>query len=575
MSDEDKRLRRLNESAEDLGRYIASPSNFPIEEHVNVTELEGLRDTFGVDPDGFIADDLARIILVRDALYAVVEQVTDMDEDGRHSVTQLLNTLNRLYVDAEAYLKARSALVETAEKVLEEQQHTRPIPINPTGAVGQTIINVSNEVINNVSVTNKHININILNGVNLNVMKNLRVQIRRLSASAFVVNVKVNARVMFEGTVQFLTATADRVLSDLRAMAESLKESFGSAEAIVKSLDSVIKSGTKFVKVVGALIQDALNDDGEVTEVKLTLRNGTSSKAITSGISLAGGGAALFVRGGGVTIISANGQMTNQSTDAQGSVNSAAELSDGRIVMATGNGPAVWTPRFKGGGTNTSRERDSVFAVAAQAYEDVETAITANSFGELDRWWFPGGRPAYYGQTETLHKLQEQRRNRRERLPRVRSIVPMDGRVIVARENSVSIYDADLNDYREIPFVQPVGAMCRLNQTELVVVGDALVAIVDTAHGNPVRLLPVPGDASYISVVPLKEHVIAVCNAKGRVVAIDTRSGAELGELDTAMETRGLVIAGKMLIAYGGAWNTVSRSIAYILWEELAPTPIS
>ncbi|WP_421925624.1 YncE family protein [Neoaquamicrobium sediminum] len=575
MSNEEMRLRRLNESAEDLGRHIASPGNFPIEEHINVTELEGLRDTFGVDPDSITADDLTRIILVRDALYTAVEQVTEMDENGRHSVTQLLNTLNRLYVDAEAYLKAKNALIEAAEKSLEEQRHTRPIQLSPTGAVGQTIINVSNEVINNVSVTNKHININILNGVNLNVMKNLRVQIRRLSASAFVVNVKVNARVMFEGTVQFLTATADRVLSDLRTMAESLKESFGSAEAIVKSLDSVIKSGTKFVKVVGALIQDAMNDDGEVTEVKLTLRNATSSKAVTAGVSLANGGAALFIRGGGATIISANGPVTNQATDAPGPVNSVAELSDGRIVMATGNGPAVWTPRFKGGGTNTSRERDSVFAVAAQNYEGVEAAITANSFGELDRWWFPGGRPAYYGETDALYKLQEQRRHRRDRLPRVRSIIPIDGRVIVARENGVSIYDDDLNDYREIPFVQPIGAMCKLNHAELVVVGDALVAVVDTAHGNPVRLLPVPGDASYISVVPLNEHVIAVCNAKGRVVAIDVRSGAELGELDTAMETRGLVIAGKMLIAYGGGWNTVSRSIAYILWEEMAPTPIS
>lgn len=151
----------------------------------------------------------------------------------------------------------------------------------------------------------------------------------------------------------------------------------------------------------------------------------------------------------------------------------------------------------------------------------------------------------------------------------------MGGRIVVARENGVCIYGADLDEYREIPFVKPIGAMCQLNQTELVVVGDALVAIVDTAHGNPVRLLPVPGDASYISVVPLKEYVIAACDSKGRVVAIDTRSGAELGELDTAMETRGLVIAGKMLIAYGGAWNTVSRSIAYILWEELAPAPIS
>ncbi|WP_457155674.1 hypothetical protein, partial [Mesorhizobium sp. P5_C1] len=187
--------------------------------------------------------------------------------------------------------------------------------------------------------------------------------------------------------------------------------------------------------------------------------------------------------------------------------------------------------------------------------------VAANSYGDLDRWWFPGGRPDIFGDQGPTLPGQKNRHGR------VITLLVMGERTVVAREHAIVVVDGDLEREREVPFNQSLNAMCRLNETEVVIVGDNLIAIVDT-HGLPVRLLPTPLHSSYTSVVVLAEHLIAVCDAKGRVVAVDLRSGAELGEIDVQMETRGLITVGKFLIAYGGSWNAQSRAMAFILWEE-------
>ncbi|MER8646767.1 MULTISPECIES: hypothetical protein [unclassified Mesorhizobium] len=563
MADEDKLLRRLQDSAEDLGRQLVAKSNYPIEDHLDLVELEGLRDTFGIDPEAFTADDMTRILMAHGRLYALVEQINDLDADGKHSVEQMLNTLNRIYVNAQAYMHAKTAIQEIAQKALDAQQHTRQIPINPEGPIGQTIVKASTEVINNVHVTNNQINISILSGLKVDVLRNLRVQIRRLSASAFAVNVRIDAKVMFEGTVQFLSSTADRVLEDLKGMAASLKESLGSAEAIVQSLEKVIQSGTKFVRLVGTLIQDALGDASDVKEVRLSLRNANNARAITAGYTLKNGGGVLCSRNGVIYMVSQTGQLTNDVADRAGIVNDVAELEDGRLALATNEGMSAWTPRFQGGGTEHSRLRTKFVAATYQFHKNTETVVAANAYGDLDRWWFPGGRPDIFGdQGPTVPGAGPRNRD-----GRVVGLVTMGERIVVARDHGVVLVDGDLDRERDVPFNQAINAMCRLNNSEVVVVGDGVVAVVDI-HGMPVRLIPSPVHSSYNAVVVLQENLIAVSETSGRVVAIDLRSGAELGEIDVQMECRGLITIGKFLVAYGGAWNAQSRAVAFILWEE-------
>ncbi|WP_457155868.1 hypothetical protein, partial [Mesorhizobium sp. P5_C1] len=145
MDEEDKLLKRLQESAEDLGRQLSARSNFPIEDFLDLVELEGLRDTFGIDPEAFTADDMTRILMVQGPLYALVEHVNELDAEGKHSIEQILNVLNRMYVNAQAHLHAKTELQQIAQQALEAQEHTRPIPINPDGPIGQTIVNASTE----------------------------------------------------------------------------------------------------------------------------------------------------------------------------------------------------------------------------------------------------------------------------------------------------------------------------------------------------------------------------------------------------------------------------------------------
>ncbi|TGP50641.1 hypothetical protein EN873_22380 [bacterium M00.F.Ca.ET.230.01.1.1] len=569
MADEDKLLKRLQESAEDLGRQLVAKSNFPIEDHLDVVELEGLRDTFGIDPDAITTEDMARILIAQGPLYALVEQVNELDAQGKHSVEQILNVLNRMYVNAQAYLHAKTALQLAAQKALEAQEHTRQIPINPEGPIGRTVVNASTEVINNVHVTNNQINISLLNGWDVDILKNLRVQIRRLSASAFAVNVKVNTKVMFEGTIQFLSATADRVLADLRDMAASLKDSFGSAEAIVKSLDKVIQSGTKFVRLVGSLIQDALGDAGDIKEVKLSLRNANNNRVITAGTTLADGRGILCGRNGVIYTITQTGQVTSGTAENINVVQNVVELEGGRLALAHNDGIAVWTPRFQSGGTQHSRLRTKFVALTAQQFQGKETLITANSYGDLDRYWFPGGRPELFGdQAPTLPH------GPRDKNGRVVGILTVGERTVVAREHAVVVVDGDLERDRDVPFNQSINAMCRLNDSEVVIVGDGLVAVVDI-HTLVVRLLTTPVHSSYISVVALNYSLVAACDPAGHVFAIDLQSGAQLGEVNLEMETRGLITVGKFLVAYGGSWNAQSRSMAFILWEERTAAPLA
>lgn len=573
MTDDLKRLKRLRDSAENLGDQLDRSSNVPLDQYINPTDINGLRDTFGIDPEKVTVDDLSRIILVRDALYAIVEQTNDMEEGSEHSIRQLIHSLNQVYVDTESYLKSKSPLVKAANAALDAQAHTPQVPITPEGAIGQTVINVTSEVINNVSHTEKHIHINILNGIKVDVLRNLRVQIRRLSASAFAINVKVNAQVLFEGTVQFLTAAADRVLSDLRAMAETLKESFGSAEALVKSLDSVIKSGTKFVRVVGSLIRDALHDDPSYTEVKMTLRNAGRSRVITCGATLADGTAALCGRNGSLYIMATSGHFTPQSTGYSGHIHAVEPMPDGRLAMGTTDGLIAWTPKHRGGGSEFSRSREKIVALAAHRHDQNDTILAGTSVAGIDRWWFPGGRPEHFLVPSHETSVAIEQWDAKKRLGHIHGIEILEDKIAVAGDHNVLILRPDLEMERDFPIHPQINSMCRVSDSEVVLVGEGLVAVLGVGHGYHIRMLQVPADAEYVSATMLRENLIAVCDAKGTVLAIDLKSGAEVGKIETEMHSRGLLTVGKFLVVYGGDWNKEERSTAIVLWEEKVTTP--
>ena len=117
MSGHEKRLQRVRESADELGRQIEAASNVPLDQYINLTDVRGLHDALGINEDEVTFQDLERILLVRDGLYAVVETTNDLGEGTEHSIGQLLGALNGLYVNLEALLKSKNTMVEAAKRL--------------------------------------------------------------------------------------------------------------------------------------------------------------------------------------------------------------------------------------------------------------------------------------------------------------------------------------------------------------------------------------------------------------------------------------------------------------------------
>lgn len=564
MSGHEKLLKRVRESAENLGQLLGSSSNIPLEQYVDFTDARGLHDALGIEVDQVTFEDLERIILIRDGLYAVIENTNDLEEDAEHSIEQLSNALSRLYVDLEALLKSKNAMVDNAKVMVAEQSETREIQISKDGNIAQNIINVSNEVINNVTISQRTIQINILNGVSIDTLRNLKVRIQRLSASAFAVKVHLNAKVIYEGTIKFLTAGADKVLSDIRAIAEAMKASFTSATDLVKSLEPVIAAGTRFVKVVGSLITGALDDEPVQKEVTFKIARILQSRGLICSTPLADGGVAIGGRSSILVTVEPSGKATPQVIEGNQTILAISELAPERYALGTPDGFQIWSPSHTGFRGERSSFNEKVVAVSRrQRRKSVETIVSATSDGGIRRWWTPA---------EGLDQVRDSDMVPRDVVNRVgRSIQALETRgnqVLVATSNRIVVLDQDFDMDRDIDLGQRINAMCVLSEHEVVAVGEGLVAVVDFSVGIFSRVLSVPAFVEYSSVVKLGDGLIAVATSTGILRSINLKSGGETGEIDLSMPVRGLAVAGRFLVAYGGDWNKPSKSLCLVSWEE-------
>lgn len=560
---ENKALERIRDSAERLSVQIDASSNVPLDKYVDLTDIRGIHDTLSIDVEALTTEDLERIILAREALYGIVEATNALPDTIEHSIEQLLNALNRCYVDLEAFLKSKTSSVRAALESIEQKTQTPKVPISPSGTIGQSIVNVSNEVIHNVTVNQRHINISILNGVQVDVLRDLRVKIRRLSASAFAVKVQVNAQLVYEGTIKFLTAGADKVLNDLKIIAEALKESFSSAEAIVKTLEPVIDAGTRFVKIVGSLIKDALTDDHDPKDVHFKPVNLFQSRALVTSAVRADGSVIVSGKGGTFVTVATTGRAQAEGVGGSPTIFALADVDGQRAALGTHDGLEIWSPSHFGHRSSQSQYREKITAIAQQRYRGTDTLITGSSDGALRRWW------RITADLEQMRDDQIQARDVVNKVGRsIQGIATRGPDVLVATGSRIVVLDSDFVLDREIELGQRIRAIRVVSEHELVAVGDGLVAVVNFQQGVFSRVLSVPAFVDYVAVATLSENTIAVATADGAVRAIDLQSGAEVGEINLNIPIRGIERLGKFVVAYGGEWDKTSKSVVVLQWEE-------
>ena len=387
-------------------------------------------------------------------------------------------------------------------------------------------------------------------------------RIQRLSASAFAVKVHLNAKVIYEGTIKFLTAGADKVMADIRALAEVLRESFNSATDLLKSLEPVINAGTRFVEVVGALITGVFEDEPALKEVSFKVARQLQSRCLICSAPQADGSIVVAGRGGMIVTVETSGKTSPITTGNNQTILAIAEVAPLRYALGTHDGLEIWSPSHTGFHGEQSSFREKVVVIAQQRRRASATLITGASDGGLRRWW------------RLSQELEQLRENMvpRDVVNRVgRSVQAVDTRgrqVLVATGTKIVVLDEDFDLEREIELGQRINAMCILSDTEVVAVGEGIVAVVDFSVGTFTRILGVPAFVDYVSVVKLNENLVAVSTADGIVRAIDMKSGAESGEINVGMPVKGLAVSGRYLVVYGGDWNKPSKSLCLVLWEE-------
>jgi hypothetical protein len=95
----------VREDAEAVAGLATARTNVPLHEYLDQTSLNALCDSLSLEPDQWLADDLEKILIIRDGLYDLRHALRDKGDDAEHSIDQFLSAVDRLYADLERALR--------------------------------------------------------------------------------------------------------------------------------------------------------------------------------------------------------------------------------------------------------------------------------------------------------------------------------------------------------------------------------------------------------------------------------------------------------------------------------------
>ena len=96
---------RVHASLDEIENMVSGGINFPLEAYVDAISLNALCGALRVAPKDWRADELMRILLIRDGLYDTRNRLRDVGDDAEHSLERLLSVTDRLYADLERALR--------------------------------------------------------------------------------------------------------------------------------------------------------------------------------------------------------------------------------------------------------------------------------------------------------------------------------------------------------------------------------------------------------------------------------------------------------------------------------------
>jgi len=560
MDEHEKYLDRVREDAEQLARVAGQGVNAPLEKYLDTTSLNALCVSLSLDPKQWEVGDLERILVIRDGLYDLRNKLRDDGDDAEHSVEQLLSGMDRLYADLERAFRAlgRHTLGE-AQKHLARGREGPQVPASQASTAVEALKREATELLTQTYVSHQRIEVNFIKIENSNIelFKNAKLIIKRLSASVFAIRLSLEQSVVLQGTFRLLTEGADKVLAGLRALVEQVGKAYGATKDFLSDWSNLAEKGGRFTKMVGNFLKAIFGDEPlRDTRVEMRIQSFQNGPAWLCGYTAPNGMIVLGGKDGAVALLdAATARMTDQRRISDQTIYAAASLGD-LSVFGTEEGVQMVPTVGRKALTLTSPYRERVSAVATPGWGAAGSegaVVTGSREGSLRRW------------TMAARFSQEAHVQLRRGVNR---LLPVDGDLVVASGSEVLFVDEALEVKRRLRMEQPINDMILCDAQTLAVCGPGTIATINLVQGIFTRLVISSSDEKYMCLLVLEGSIICVGTETGKVIAIDLNSGAEVGAVDVGFTVRGLVGAGAhRFVALGGSWGGKGKNLAAVTWE--------
>jgi hypothetical protein len=564
MDKREELLQRVADDAANIIQLTRHGLNFPIGQYLDEADLNALCDSMGLEPAQWGPEDLEKILILRDGLYDLRHSVRDKGDGAEHSVDQILAGLDRLYADLERALREleKKELTEAQEHLARLRQGPR-VSASGLQSPVQDLQQVATELLTQTHITQRTIEVNIFRvdqlNLSLDVLRNAKLNVQRLSASVFAIKLSLEQSVIFQGVFRFLNEGADKVLADLKNLAHQIQQTYTEAKDFLAQLSKLSETGGRFTRLVSTFLSQIFGDQPSAERtIELKQQTSLQSEALLCGVVVSEKLVMLGGRRGTCVLFDTT---TTRAIDQKArlgrdNINSLSYFNDGLVALGRDEGldvvPAIGQRAIQ----HRAAYREQVAAVECIEWGAEGSAgaiVTGARDGNLRRW------------TMAANLSQEKSIKVGRQIQRLRSF---GDEMLVAAGEELLLVSEDLEITRRIHLNFRINDFDIIDDDTLVVCGHGNVAHVNFAQGIFTRLLGASNNTEYTAIADLTQDCVCVGTEAGKLLAMDFNSGHELGVLDLGFHVRGLIPLGKRILAFGGDWKTTGKSAAFVTWKE-------
>lgn len=556
MNSRDELLKRVRDDVDTIADLVRR-ANFPLEDVLDKTSLDALCDSLRLDPDHWSEEFFETIFIIRDGLYQFRNDLRDKDdEEGIFSAEQLLSAMDRLYADLERALRSLNPeVIISAQAEIAALMRTPYIDVR---LIQQSVLELKddvNELLTRTHITYQHFEVHLMRVSNTEVLRTAKLVVQRMSATAFAIKLSLEQDVVYQGIFRFLQQGADKIVDELRTLAEHFKKAYRDESDFTEDLSTLVAKGSKISRDIANLLHQVFSDGPiEQKQLKLKTRGASIGEPMVCAARLGENKLILGGKDGWVYVLDVlTGKVSDRHRVGDKTINCLARSSKA-VVAGNEDGLETINPA-----TLVSLDFDSIYQENVSAVAVASWGVVSGTRDGIARRWILD--------ETTLLKYGA------EKLTLGRSIQRMSvlkEEVVVAAGQNLFFIDDHFSIDRKIPIDFTISDMCPMDHSSLILCGEGALAQVKLTAGKYTKYIAASEATKYTCVAGIDSETFCAGNDDGVITVFDVGSEAEIGAANVQFPLRGMMRVNDKLVVYGGSWKGRSqKTIAILDWEEI------